>query len=797
MIETLTTLEKAALLSGKNVWESRDLPRHGVPSFFMADGPHGVRKQVGSGDHLGLNASEPATCFPTSATVACSWDVELADAVGHALGREARALDVDVLLGPGLNLKRSPLGGRNFEYFSEDPYLSGKLAAAYVRGIQAEGVAATPKHYAANSQELRRMSSDSVVDERTLRELYLTAFEIVVREAAPRALMSSYNRVNGTYAHENHHLLTEILRGEWGFDGVVVSDWGGSNDPVAAIAAGANLEMPAPGLDSVRQLVEAVRDGRLDEADLTARAAEVLRLALDGRRTPRPEIDRDAHHDLARRAAEESMVLLRNEDGILPLAPGTRVALIGDMADTPRYQGAGSSAVNPTRLSSPREALAGSGLQLTAFAQGYRRHSPVDHDLERDAVAAAADADVALLYLGLDEISESEGVDRRHIDLPDAQLSLLRAVAAANPNVVVVLSAGSVVDTGWVDQTHAVLHGYLSGQAGAEAAVRLLTGDATPSGKLAETYPLALTDTPTFGRFPAEGRTSVYREGLFVGYRHAEAAGRPVRYPFGHGLSYTTFSYSDLALTDDSAEFTVTNTGSVPGAEVAQLYVATPDSAVVRPEKELKGFAKISLAPGESQRVTIAFDRYTWRHFDPTTGAWMTEEGPRRVLIGASSTDLRLSGELHVSGVTLTPSVSPATLRTAMLRGLTDDEFNDLLGITVPRDVVTGDLRRNDPLGDLSRARSPLARFAHWVLITLRRRSEAKGEPDLNIQFLYNMPFRALGKMTGGMVSDEMVDGIVDLANGHHLRGLRTVIAGFFRNRRTARDLTRQLTEAR
>ncbi|MBB1509789.1 glycoside hydrolase family 3 C-terminal domain-containing protein [Tessaracoccus sp. MC1756] len=793
MTQELTTLEKAALLSGKNVWQSRDLPRHGVPSFFMADGPHGVRKQVGSGDHLGLNASEPATCFPTSATVACSWDVELAEEVGHALGREAAALGVDVLLGPGLNLKRSPLGGRNFEYFSEDPYLSGKLAAGYVRGIQAEGVAATPKHFAVNSQELRRMASDSVVDERTLRELYLTAFEIVVREAAPRALMSSYNLVNGTYAHENRHLLTDILRGEWGFDGVVISDWGGSNDPVAAIAAGANLEMPAPGLDSVRQLVAAVRDGRLSEADLTARAAEVVRLALAGADAERPTVDHDAHHALARRAAEESMVLVRNEDAILPLSAGTRVALIGDMADTPRYQGAGSSQVNPTRLSSAREAIADSGLELTAFAQGYRRHSGIDGDLESEAVSAARAADVALVYLGLDEINESEGVDRRHIDLPDAQLSLLRAVAAVNRNVVVVLSAGSVVDLAWAEQTRAVLHGYLSGQAGAEAALRVLTGEVSPSGKLAETYPVSLVETPTFGRFPAEGRASVYREGLFVGYRHADAAGRAVRYPFGHGLSYTNFTYSDLHLTEAGAEFTITNTGPVAGAEIAQLYVSTPASAVVRPVKELKGFAKVHLAAGDSASVTIPFDRYTWRHFDATSGVWEIEGGLRRILVGASSADLRLSGELQVPGVAVDPTVAPETVRRAMLRGLADDEFSDLFGIIVPRDATSGALDRNDPLGDLSRARSPLGRLAHWILVTLRRRSEAKGEPDLNIQFLYNMPFRAIAKMSNGMVSDEMVDGIVALVNGHHFRGLRTIVGGFLRNRRLGRDLSRQL----
>ncbi|MFD0865389.1 glycoside hydrolase family 3 C-terminal domain-containing protein, partial [Tessaracoccus lubricantis] len=487
-------------------------------------------------------------------------------------------------------------------------------------------------------------------------------------------------------------------------------------------------------------------------------------------------------------------VLVRNEGGLLPLAPGTRVALIGDMADTPRYQGAGSSQVNPTRLTSAREALAGSGLEVTAFAQGYRRHAPIDGELEAQAVEAARGADVVVVHLGLDEISESEGVDRQHLDLPQAQLSLLRAVAAANPDVIVVLSAGSVVDMAWAEQTRAVLHGYLSGQAGAEAAVRVLTGEVTPSGKLAETYPVSLSDTATFGRFPAEGRPSVYREGLFVGYRHAEAAGRSVRYPFGHGLSYTTFSYSDLRLGPEGAEFTITNTGAVAGAETAQLYVSTPNSAVVRPVKELKGFAKAHLAAGESTRVTIPFDRYTWRHFDATSGVWEVEGGTRRILIGASSADLRLSGDVEVPGIAIDPTVAPETVRREMLRGLTDDEFRDLFGITVPRESGSAEIDRNDPVGDLRRARSPLARFAHWVLLTLRRRSEARGEPDLNIQFLYNMPLRAIAKMSNGMVSDEMIDGIVTLVNGHHFRGLRAIVGGFLRNRRTTRELTRQLT---
>ncbi|MGL5247676.1 MAG: glycoside hydrolase family 3 C-terminal domain-containing protein, partial [Brooklawnia sp.] len=649
MTEEFSVLEKASLLSGKNTWQSRDLPNKGVRSIFFSDGPHGVRKQVGSSDHLGLNASEPATCFPTAATVANSWDPQLGEEIGVALGIEAASLQIDVLLGPGLNIKRSPLGGRNFEYFSEDPYLSGKLAAGYVRGIQSTGVAATPKHYAANSQETRRMASDSVVDERTLREIYLTGFEIAVREAHPRALMSSYNLVNGTYANENEHLLTEILRQEWGFDGLVVTDWGGGNDPVAGAAAGSSIEMPSPGLEPVRLLATAVANGTLSRAALDARAGEVLAMA----RSTSPsvtEFNVQEHNELARRAAEQSMVLLRNEGALLPLRPGTKVALIGDMAQTPRYQGAGSSVVNPTMLVSARETIGDTELELVGFGLGYRRNSPRNAELEDAAVALAAKAEVAILFLGLDEVAESEGRDRDHLKIPAAQVSLLRAVAKVNPNVVVVLSAGSAVEMPWIDDTTALLHGYLSGQAGAHATWALLTGAASPSGKLAETYPLALSDTPTHGRFPSLEQRSVYAEGPFVGYRYYDAASKPVLFPFGFGLSYATFTYSDLTVLDDRVRFTITNTSKVPGAEIAQLYVGLPQSAVLRPDKELKGFAKVHLAPGESREVEIAFDTYTWRHFDAQLNTWQVEAGDWQVMVGASSADIRLQATHRVTG---------------------------------------------------------------------------------------------------------------------------------------------------
>lgn len=791
MIEKLTTLEKAALLSGKSVWESRDLPRHGIPSVFMSDGPHGVRKQLGSADHLGLHGAVPATCYPTAATVANSWDVDLAEEVGKALGEEAASLDVDVLLGPGLNIKRSPLGGRNFEYFSEDPYLSGKLAAGYVRGIQSQGVAATPKHFAVNSQELRRMASDSVVDERTLREIYLTAFEIVVREAAPRALMSSYNLVNGIYAHENRHLLQEILRDEWGFDGIVITDWGGGNDPVAATPAGGAIEMPAPGLEPVRQLVQAVEEGRLAEEDLDRRAAEVIRLALESRRDNSIEFDVEEHHRIAREAAERSAVLLRNEEAILPLRPGTRVALIGDMAETPRYQGAGSSMVEPTRLDTAKDVIGETSLELVAFEQGYRRGSGPDAQLEASAVAAAKNADVAIVFMGLDEVSESEGLDRNHIDLPKAQVKLLAAVARANPHVIVVLSAGSVVDLSWETHCKALLHGYLSGQAGASAIFRLLTGEVTPSGKLAETYPLALSDTPTYGRFPAENRHSVYREGPFIGYRFYDSAERPVRHPFGYGLSYTRFEYSDLAVDHTGARFTVTNAGEVAGAEIAQLYVSLPATQVVRPDKELKGFAKVWLKPGESRQVSIPFDSYTWRHFDVSSQSWRTEGGEWDVLIGASSADIRLRASQRIDGDEILDEGARG-LRSALLKGASDAQFEQLLGRPLPSESRQRQLGINDPLREMKYAKSLLARAACRVLARLIARSEARGKPDLNLQFIYNMPFRAIGKMSNGVCSSEMVDGIVDVVNGSLLRGLRKVAGGYFRNRRANKQTALQ-----
>ncbi|MDE0573605.1 glycoside hydrolase family 3 C-terminal domain-containing protein [Demequina sp. B12] len=793
MSHELTTLEKAALLSGENIWQSRAFPHADIRALFFADGPHGVRKQTGSGDHLGIAASQPATCFPTSATIANSWDTTLAQEVGEALGAEAASQEVDVLLGPGLNVKRSPLCGRNFEYFSEDPYLSGTLAAGYVRGIQSQGVAASPKHFAANSQELRRMASDSVVDERTLREIYLTGFEIMVRESSPRVVMSAYNQINGTYAHENAHLLKDILRDEWGFDGAVITDWGGGNDPVAAVRAGGGLEMPSPGLDSVPALLEALERGELSMEDLDARVEELRALGqwVDGSKA-RPA-DLDAHHRLARRAARESAVLLRNEDAVLPLAASTRVAVIGDFADTPRYQGAGSSLVNASQLTSPLEALRASDLDVVAYAPGFKRDGTADAALTEQAVDAAMGADVVLLYLGLDEVAESEGKDREHLRMHEAQTELLARLRSVNKRVVVVLSAGSVVEMPWIEDAAAVLHGYLGGQAGAEAMVELLTGKANPAGRLAETYPLTLDDTPTVNYYPGVGRNAEYREGLYVGYRYYATTGVDVRFPFGFGLSYTAFEYSDLSVTDAGATFNVTNTGDVAGAEVPQLYVSRKGGAVFRPALELKGFTKVALDPGETASVTIPFDQYTFRHFDVAADAWAVEAGEVQIIIGASSQDHRLTATHQVEGTDVEAS-DPAleSYASGNVRDVSDAEFTRLLGRD-PQVQASQFLRRNDPLRAMHEARSPLARVGARVLRSLIERSERKGKPDLNLYFLYNMPFRAMAKMTGGAVSSSMVDQMLRIVNGHFFRGAGGLIRAFFANQSTSRQLRRDL----
>ena len=801
IIRKLNLEQKCALLSGETVFTTRALPGRGIPSITLSDGPNGVRKQAGAADHLGLNPSVPATCFPTSSATACSWDEALGEAVGEAMGEEAAAQEVAVLLGPGLNIQRSPLCGRDFEYFSEDPILAGKMAAAYVRGIQKKGIAACPKHFAVNSQELRRMASDSVVDERTLRELYLTGFEIVVKEARPKTIMTSYNLINGTYANENAHLLQDILRKDWGFDGAVVTDWGGSNDHALGVKNGSTLEMPCPGGDSIRELMKAVKDGKVTEADLDARLDELLELVLSTHaaveKAPRT-FDAAAHHALARRAAAESIVLLKNEDGILPLKAGEKLAVIGDFAQTPRYQGAGSSAVNALQVDALLDCIKAddSGIAFVGYASGFDRQGAADPKKQEEAVSLAKQADTVLLCLGLDELRESEGLDRADMALAENQQQLLDAVAAVNPNVVVLLSAGAPVETPWAGRCKALVYGALGGQAGAGAAADILTGKRCPCGKLSQTWAKAHDDTPAKANFGGEGRNVEYREGLYVGYRYYQTAGVKPAFPFGYGLSYTTFEYSGLKADETGVTLTVTNTGSAAGAEIVQLYVAKPDAKVFRPEQELKGFAKVSLAPGESKTVTIALDDKAFRYWNVKTNAWEVEGGSYQLRVGASSVDIRLTADITVKGTNAPDPYAGLSLThyvSGQITYVTDAEFEALLGHPIPEDVVRID--RNMTLGEMDHGRSPLGWLAQKVLRSRLDASFAKGKPDLNTVFQYNMPLRALAKMTNGMVSMGMVDGLVWELKGFWLVGIVRVIYEFIKNAILNAQLKKRLRE--
>ncbi|TQS25490.1 glycoside hydrolase family 3 C-terminal domain-containing protein [Microbispora sp. KK1-11] len=662
-LNALTLEQKASLLSGRDFWTTKPLDEAGIPSITLCDGPHGVRREAGGSDHLGINESIPATCFPPAAAVGSSWDPEVAARIGAAVGREGRALGVAVVLGPGVNIKRSPLCGRNFEYYSEDPLLSGVLAAAHVAALQAEGPGASVKHFAANNQETERMRVSADVDERTLREIYFPAFERVVTQARPATVMCSYNRVNGVHASQNRWLLTDVLRREWGFTGVVVSDWGAVQDRVAALAAGLDLEMPGTGGASDRRIVDAVRAGDLDEAVVNASVRRVVALT-ERHNGVSGAFDTDAHHALARELAAECAVLLKNEGGTLPLSAEARIAVIGEFAARPRFQGGGSSHINATRVDAALDAIRALAPDV-AYAQGFSLDGSGDaRELREAAAEAAASADVAVVFAGLGEREESEGFDRETIDLPAVQVELIRAVAAAARRTVVVLSNGGVVSLeGWHDDVDAVLEGWLLGQAGGSAVADLLFGVANPSGRLAESIPVRLKDTPSYLNFPGEAGHVRYGEGVMVGYRYYETVELPVRYPFGHGLSYTTFATSGLTVTrtgDDRATVTVrvTNTGDRPGKHVVQVYVSTAAGPVRRPVRELRAFTKVSLAPGESRTVTLRLDRRAFAYYDVPLGRWVVAPGDYTIQIGENASSVVAETTIGLGGDSLVPVVS-------------------------------------------------------------------------------------------------------------------------------------------
>jgi beta-glucosidase len=649
LITQMSLAEKAALCTGDSAWTTTAVSRLNIPQLLVSDGPHGIRRLPDV--HALMQKSLPATCFPTASGLTATWDVDLLYEVGQALAEEAIALEVDLILGPGVNMKRTPLCGRNFEYFAEDPFLAGHLAASLINGIQSKGVGTSLKHFAANNQEFERFSIDAQIDERTLREIYLPAFETAVTQAQPWSVMCAYNKINGTYGSQHHQLLTDILKTEWGYEGFVVSDWGAVHDRVAALRAGLDLEMPGPKPRRVRAVIEAVENGELDEAVLDEAVGRILRIVFKAAETPKGgSFDAAAHHALARKTAAAGMVLLKN-NGVLPLQAPQQIAVIGRAAQAPHFQGGGSSHINPTQVDNPFAELQKlAGEAVLTYAPGYPDDDSFQQGLIDEAAAQAAAAEVALLYIALPTSIESEGYDRPNLDLTPQQVALIQAVTAVQPQTVVILNNGSAITmSDWLDGAAAVLEAWLMGQAGGGAIADILFGRTNPSGKLAETYPLKLSDTPAHLNFPGENGVVRYGEGLFIGYRYYDAKEIPVLFPFGHGLSYTSFAYSNPQLSattfkdKDGLTVTVdvTNTGQMAGQEVVQVYLHDREARLVRPYKELKGFAKIMLQPGETKTVSIPLDFRAFAYFDPAYGQWITEDGDFDILIGASAADIR------------------------------------------------------------------------------------------------------------------------------------------------------------
>ncbi len=752
LVSRMTLEEKAGLLSGDDFWHTKAVERLGVPRAMVSDGPHGLRKQDETADHLGINDSIKAVCFPTACATAASFDTDMIREMGEAIGDSCQHEKLSVVLGPAVNIKRSPLCGRNFEYFSEDPYLAGRMATEIIRGIQSRNAGTSIKHFAMNSQEHRRMSSSSDADERTIREIYFPAFEMAVKEARPWTVMCSYNKINGVYASENPWLLTDVLRKEWGFDGCVMSDWGAVSDRVAGVAAGLDLEMPASGGVNDRKIVEAVRAGKLDEKLVDRACERVLGFVYRYLENAKPETpwDREAQHAQAARIAAECMVLLKNEGDILPLDKADDIAFIGEFAKKPRFQGGGSSHINSFRITGALEAA--EGLKVT-YAPGYSvAKDDAPAEMIAEAVVAAKKAKVAVVFAGLPDSYESEGYDRSHMRMPDCQNRVIEAVAEANPNTVVVLHNGAPVEMPWIGKVKAVLEAYLAGQAVGEAAVRVLFGDANPCGKLPETFPLKLEDNPSWLYYGGEGDVAEYREGVFVGYRYYDKKKMDVLFPFGFGLSYTTFEYSGLKLSADrikdtdslTVTATVKNTGSRAGKTVVQLYVGDVESTVLRPVRELKGFVKADLQPGESKEVSFTLDKRSFAYWNREIHDWHVETGAFTVEVGASSRDLPLKAEVTVESTVELP------------RHYTQDSiFMDVMADPKAAPVMKEFMKKTMEI------------FGHEE--TEQDRKEAAKEAiseDMTLAMMRYMPLRGAMSFGGGADSSKTMEELLKKLNG-------------------------------
>jgi beta-glucosidase len=764
---------------------------------MVTDGPHGLRKQAGSSDHVGLHDSIPATCFPTASALAATWNRELVYEVGQALGEECREEKVGVILGPGANIKRSPLCGRNFEYFSEDPFLSGEMAKSHINGVQSQRIGTSLKHYAANNQEHRRMTIDTIVDERALREIYLTGYEIAVKEAQPWTVMCAYNKVNGTYCAEHEYLMTDILRNEWGHQGLVVTDWGAMNDRVAGLKAGIELEMPGAPNGNDAMLVDSVRNGQLEETVLDRAVERILNLIFKAEETLSEEFvyDRQIHHTLARHVAGEGAVLLKNEAALLPLQENVKVALIGQFAKSPRYQGAGSSLINPTQLDNPHDELSKLvGAVNLVYAPGYtERGDQPDETLIQGAIEAAESAEVVVICAGLTDYDEVEGLDRAHMKMPSGHDALIERLAQVHEKVVVVLSNGSPVEMPWASKVSAILEGYLGGQAGAGAIADILVGNVNPSGKLAETFPIKLEDNPSHHYFPMGPSTVEYREGIYVGYRYYDTVQQDVLFPFGHGLSYTTFEYRDLRLSHSkineqdplTVSLKVKNTGTVAGKEVIQVYVRAVESKVFRPEKELKGFAKVSLHPGQECEVSIELNQRAFSYYNTQINNWHVESGTYEILVGASSRDIRLKASLDVASTQAAATQVDRDQLSAYYNfpkctPVSREDFAALFGKPIPENQVPvkGEYTLNTPVGDMSASfiGRQLFSFMEGQIGKMIEGQEGTPTAFLMEAMVREMPLRSMLMMGEGPLNREMLNALLTMINGHNLKGLFSFI---------------------
>ena len=789
IIAQMTLEEKASMCDGLDYWHSQPVPRVGIKSISLNDGPHGIRKKGDPEQNKDVLKGLPAICFPTASATACSWDTDLLYKMGEALGDECRKEQVSVLLGPGTNIKRSPLCGRNFEYFSEDGLLAGEMAAAFINGVQSKGIGTSLKHYAANNQETRRMTVNAVVDERTLRETYLLPFEIAVKKAQPWTIMNSYNRLNGTYAAENKWLLTDVLRDDWGYEGVVITDWGAENERVPGLIAGQEIEMPTSSGIGTKKIVDAVNNGELDEAILDAAVDKIIELTkkaepvLGGTYT----YDSDEHHNIAREIASQCMVLMKNDNNVLPLKKDAKVALIGEMAHTPRYQGAGSSLINPIKLDNAYQTMKDMGIDLT-FSRGYelkKAKSKKSMELILEAKERAKNADVAVVFVGLTDEYETEGADRHHLSIPPMHNILVEEVAKVNPNTVVVLSGGAAVELPWADKVPAILNMFLTGQAGGSAVCDILFGDVNPSGKLSETYPLALSDNSSYNYFPGTTASVEHRESVYVGYKYYDTANKDVAFPFGFGLSYTTFEYSDLKVSADSIKdtdtvtvsFKVKNTGDVDGAEVAQLYINDVESTIYRPVKELKGFKKVFLRAGEEKEIEIVLDKRAFAYYNVNLGDWHVESGEFKILVGASSRDIKLEATVNVES-TVEAEIpdyrqSAPCYYGADVMNVSADAFKAIYGKELP----PSERDKNAPFTVLNTIED--SQDSKWGGRIYRLLIKLLGADTMAGAVATQLPIKNFISMSFGLFSPEMAEGLIMIIHDDKLgKGLKIILKG-------------------